>query len=348
LHGKVPDKLDLDCWVGRISYSDPPQRKANLIEFSGLARPPVPLPYDEAIKVMKAALERGANLWNGAEHYGPPTANSLHLLNHYFTIYPEDKDKVIITMKGDFSTNPPRAHTSPAGIRKSVNNCLAVLDDKVFLDIFTPGRIDPNIPIEETVGVLAEYIKAGKIGGYGLSECSAQSIRRAHAVHPLSMIEIELSLFSTDILTNGVAEACSELNIPIIAYSPLSRGFLTGDIKKLDDLAPEDPRRRFPRFQPEAFDTNIKLVEEIEKIATKTGFTMPQVAIAWVRAQGKRLGKHNVVIPIPGCTTVERIEENMKKVEVEEEDLKALNALVEGMIVIGDRYPEPFKKYMYV
>ena len=262
---------------------------------AGLNRPPQ-LPYNEASKVMKAALDRGASFWNGAEFYGTPTANCLHLLNHYFTTYPEDSKKVVLSIKGAISLAGP--DNSPVGIRKSVDNCLEVLDGKGFLNIFLPGRIDVRVPIEETVRTLAEYIKAGKIGGYGLSECSAETIRRAHAVHPLSAVEIELSLFSTDILSNGVAQICSELQIPMIAYSPLSRGFLTGQIKKLDDFPEDDSRRRFPRFQPDVFDLNVKLVKEIEELAKKTGYTMPQVALAWVTAQTKRT--NNPVIPHSG------------------------------------------------
>lgn len=312
-----------------------------VIILLGLTKPP-PLPYDEATKVMKAALERGANLWNGAEFYGPRTANSLQLLNHYFTTYPEDSKKVILSVKGAFS-HMAGPDNSLAGIRKSVDNCLEVLDGKAFLDVFLPGRIDPQVPIEETVGALAEYIKAGKIGGYGLSECSAESIRRAHAVHPVSAVEIELSLFATHTLNNGVAQTCSELKIPIIAYSPLSRGFLTGQINKLDDLSENDSRRLFPRFAPEAFDHNMKLVKEIEKLTKKTGHTMPQVAIAWVTSQAK---KWNIpVIPIPGCTKVARVKENITEVALNEQDLDELSQLAGKIPVHGNRYPEGSQKY---
>ena len=292
---------------------------------------------------MKAALERGANFWNGAEFYGPPTANSLQLLNHYFTTYPEDSKKVILSIKGAFSA-AAGPDNSPANIQKSVDNCLKILDGKAFLDIFLPGRIDPQVPVEETVGALAEYVKAGKIGGYGLSECSAETIRRAHAVYPVSAVEIELSLFATNILSNGVAQTCSELKIPIIAYSPLSRGFLTGQINKLEDLPDDDSRRRFPRFHPDVFDLNIKLVKEIEQLAKKTGYTMPQVAIAWVTAQTKKT--NNPVIPIPGCTTVARVEENLTQISLDEQDLDELSQMVEKMTVHGSRYPEPYQKYM--
>ncbi|KAM0471560.1 hypothetical protein ACHAPX_009215 [Trichoderma viride] len=307
----------------------------------GLNRPPV-MPYDEASRVMKTALDNGANFWSAAQYYGTPTANSLHLLNHYFTTYPEDSKKVILSIKGAFSRAGP--DNSPESIRNSVDNCLEVLDGKAFLDIYSPARIDPQVPIEETVRALVEYIKAGQIGGYGLSECSAATIRRAHSIHPVSAVEIELSLFATDILSNGVAQTCSELKIPIIAYSPLSRGFLTGQIKKLDDIPENDPRRLYPRFQPEVFDLNIKLVEEIEQLAKKTGYTMPQVAIAWVTSRA--IEWNIAVIPIPGCTTVARAVENSTQVSLQEQDLEELSQMVANMTVIGNRYPDMFQKYV--
>jgi pyridoxine 4-dehydrogenase len=158
-----------------------------------------PLPYDEAVEVMKAALDNGSNLWNGGEFYGPPNANSLHLLNHYFTKYPEDRNKIAICIKGAFTIHPTMGpDNSPEGIRKSIDNCLQILDDKVFIDIWEPARTDPKVDIETTIEVIAEYVKAGKIGGIGLSECNANTIRRAHAVHPITSVEVELSIFTTD------------------------------------------------------------------------------------------------------------------------------------------------------
>lgn len=298
--------------------------------------------YNEATKVMKAALDHGANFWDGAQFYGPPTANSLHLLNHYFTTYPEDSKKVVLSMKGAFSMGGP--DNSRVGIRKSIDKCLEVLDGKVFIDVFTPARIDPQVPIEETVQAIAEYIKAGKIGGYGLSECGVKTIRRAHAVHPISTVQIELSLFSTHTLSNGVVETCGELKIPVIAYSPLSRGFLTGQFKKFEDIPENDLRRTYPRFQPDVFDLNIKLVHEVEQVAKKKGYTMPQVALAWVSAQGQKT--NNPVIPIPGCTTVARVEENLTHVSLDGQDLDELSRLVEKITVHGERYPEHSRKYL--
>jgi pyridoxine 4-dehydrogenase len=302
-----------------------------------------PTPYSEATKVLKAALDHGANFWNAGNFYGPPTANSLQLLHHYFSQYPEDSKKIVLSMKGGFTPTGPDG--SAASIQRDVDNCLKVLDGTCFIDIFEPARVDPNTPIEETIKALGEYVKAGKIGGIGLSECSAATIRRAHAVHPLTVVEVEMSLFSTEALTNGVAKTCAELNIPLVAYSPLSRGWLTGQIRKLDDIPEDDSRRHFPRFQPDVFDLNLNLVKEIEKLAKKKGYTMPQVAIAWVTAQSKKAG-NPIIIPIPGCTTVSRVEENLKPVTLDEQDLAELSNVLARIQVHGDRYGGPYKRYM--
>jgi len=166
---------------------------------TGFTSRPNPTPYDEAATVLKAALEKGANFWNGGEFYGPPNANSLQLLNHYFTKYPEDKDKVAISIKGGFSFHPQMAiDSSPENVRKCIDNSLKILDGKAFIDIWEPARTDPKVEIETTIKTIAEYVKAGKIGGIGLSECSAKTIRRAHAVHPITAVEVELSIFTTD------------------------------------------------------------------------------------------------------------------------------------------------------
>ena len=179
---------------------------------------------------MKTALERGANNWNGGELYGTPERNSLHLLNEYFTKYPEDADKVVLSIKGGMVPGQMQVDGSKAGVQRSIDECLRVLDGKKFLDLFECARVDPNIPVEETIAAIAEYVKAGKLGGISLSEVNANTIRRAAKVHKISAVEVELSLWHTEILENGVAQACAELDIPIIAYSPLGRGFLVSQI----------------------------------------------------------------------------------------------------------------------
>jgi pyridoxine 4-dehydrogenase len=330
----------------------PRSRLETDIVDKGLTAKSPPTPYDEACKVLKIALEKGANLWNGGQFYGPQNASSLQLLNHYFTLHPSDAKRVVLSMKGCFnhptyiSEGPPGPDCSPKGIKTSIEKCLEVLGGKVCIDIFEPARLDPNVPVEDTMETLSEYVKAGKIGGIGLSEVNTTTIRRAHAVHPLSAVEIELSLFTIEPLTNGILDTCAELNIPVVAYSPLSKGWLTGQINHLDDI-PQNFGRLYPRFHPDAFGGNLKLVQAIENVARRKGCSLPQVALAWVIAMGKGKSRGGpIVVPIPGCKSVDRVKENLTSVELDETDLNALEKILGEINVCGDRYGESLKKYM--
>lgn len=298
-----------------------------------------PPPQDQAFEAMRTALSLGANFWNGGELYGPPTANSLQLLNAYFTKYPGDADKVILSIKGGLVPGQMKTDGSKANVQRSINECLKQLDGKKHLDLFECARVDPNVPIEETISYIAEYVKAGKVGGISLSEVSAASIRKAHSVHPISAVEVEYSLFALDIVDNGVAETCAELKIPIVTYSPLGRGFLTGRYKKYDDLEPDSMLRHYPRFQPDVFDENVKLVHAVDDLAKKKGTTPAQIALGWVLYQSGKNGMP-VLIPIPGATTSARIEENMKPAKLDAEDMKALDEIVKKFPQKGERYPE--------
>lgn len=230
---------------------------------------------------MKAALENGANFWNAGTFYGPPHANSLHLLRYYFTKYPEDVPRVVLSVKGAYDVKTQTPDGSPEGIRASVEEALEILDGVKAIDLFEPARVDSTVPIESTVATLVELINKGKILSYGLSEVSSSTIRRAYAVYPPAAIEEELSLFSRHVLEpNGVAETCRELGIPLVGYSPMGSGWLTGQFKTVADL-PDDYRRHFPRFQPEAFEKNLRLAEKVEEVARRKGCSPARVAIAW-------------------------------------------------------------------
>ncbi|KAL2277224.1 hypothetical protein FJTKL_00095 [Diaporthe vaccinii] len=270
--------------------------------------------------------------------YGTPEANSLHLLKYYFTKYPEDADKVVLSIKGayDRATNTPQG--SPEGIRASVEEALRVLDGAKKIDVFEMARVDPSVPVETSVAALAELVREGKIGGIGLSEVSGATIRRAAAVAEIAAVEIELSLFTTDVLGNGVADACHELGVALVAYSPVSRGWLTGEFRKPEDIAENDLRRHLPRFQPGAFEQNFKLVEAVEEVAKRKGATVAQVGIAWVRRQG--------AIPIPGSRRVERVVENCQDVELSADDLAEIQTLLESLPITGGRYPAAFESLL--
>lgn len=303
----------------------------------GLTWRPSPPSQDQSFAAMRTALSLGANNWNGGELYGPPERNSLHLLNEYFTQYPEDAEKVVLSIKGGVVPGQMKPDGSKEGVRRSIDECLKVLDGKKFLDLFECARVDPATPIEDTVGYIAEYVKAGKIGGIGLSEVSAASIRKAHKIHPIAAVEAELSLWSTDILENGVASTCAELGIPIIAYSPLGRGFLTGRYQKYSDIEKDSKLHLFDRFKPEVFDENVKLLHAVEDIAKAKKATPAQIALGWVLAQSGAQGMPTI-IPIPGATTSARIEENMKPVKLSPDDMSALNEILKKFAPLGGRY----------
>ncbi|RDW64734.1 hypothetical protein BP6252_10385 [Coleophoma cylindrospora] len=304
-----------------------------------LTRPWAPVEYAEAAKIMKTALAKGANFWNGSLFYGPPHANSLQVLKYYFDQYPEDSDKVVLSIKGAYDVSTFTPNCSPEGIRTSVEEALRVLDGAKKIDVFECARVDPNVPIETSIRTLAELVAEGKIGGISLSEVSAATIRRAHAVHPISAVEIELSLFTTDALTNGVVATCHELDIPLIAYSPLGRGWLTGQFRRYEDIPENDFRRFSPRFQPAVFGENLKVVEAVENIAKRKGVTVGQVAITWVR--------HHGAIPIPSATRVERLLENCTDVQLSEEDMEEIQKILDRLPVQGERYGGHHEKLLF-
>lgn len=288
---------------------------------------------------MKAAYDNGTIFWNGGEFYGTKDYNSMHLLAKYFTKYPEHARNVVLSIKGGFNEQM-KPDGTPEGIRRSVDNVIRTLGGKKTLDIFECARVDPNTPIETTIEALAEYIRDGKLKGISLSEVRAETIRRAHKVHPITCVEVEFSLWSTDILENDIAATCGELGIPIVAYSPLGRGFLTGEVKSLDDIPADDFRRHFPRFQPEVFEKNLEMVEELEKLAKKNGCSPAQLALAWIKQLSGKPGMPEI-IPIPGATTVKRVEENVQMITLKQPELEEIDKILKSMLVFGDRYGGP-------
>jgi aryl-alcohol dehydrogenase-like predicted oxidoreductase len=203
------------------------------------------------------------------------------------------------------------------------------------IDLYYQHRVDPNTPIEETVGEMARLVEAGKVRHLGLSEAAVETIRRAHAVHPIAALQTEYSLWSRD-PEDGILDVCRELGIGFVAYSPLGRGFLTGQIKSFDDLAPDDYRRNSPRLQGANFQKNLELVGRIEQIAAEKGCSPAQLALAWVLAQGEE------IVPIPGTKRRKYLEENVAALEVEitPEDLRRIDEVAPKGAAAGTRYPE--------
>ncbi len=226
---------------------------------------------------------------------------------------------------------------SEKNIRRSIDECLKVLDGKKFLDLFEPARQDPNVPLEETMNAMASYIKEGKLGGISLSEVTEEQIRKAEKLHKISAVEVEMSLHTPDVLHNGVAKACAEFDIPLIAYSPLGRGLLTAAVSKPEDMDKADMRHRLPRFQPGNMEKNAVMGQEIRKVATAKGCTPAQIALAWVRSRSGKEG-FPTIIPIPGSTTEERTLENGKEVTLSDEELKEIEEIMKKTEVAGGRY----------
>ncbi|OJJ49665.1 hypothetical protein ASPZODRAFT_149157 [Penicilliopsis zonata CBS 506.65] len=297
------------------------------------------LPSEEqSFETLDTALDLGANFWNGGELYGPVDFNSCHLLNKYFTKYPEKADKVILSIKGGNKVGELVWDGSEANIRRSVDECLRILDGKKTIDIFECARQDPKTTVEQTVTILAQYVKEGKIGGIGLSEVDAETVRRAHKVHPIAAVEVELSLFDTHILEDGTAKACAELGIPVVAYSPLGRGILAGAFTNLSEVPKGEFVHLLPRFQGEAMEQNLKLVNAVKELAARKNVAPAQIALAWVLALSEKPGMPTM-IPIPGATTKDRVTQNMRGVPVlSDADLAEIDAILKLHEVIGDRY----------
>lgn len=289
----------------------------------------------EAVATLHRALELGINLLDTADIYGPHTNEEL-----IGQAIRGKRGQVFVASKFGIVRDPAnpafRAVSGrPEYIRQSIEGSLKRLGVET-IDLYYQHRMDPNVPIEETVGAMADLVKAGKVRYLGLSEASATTLERAHKVHPISALQSEYSLWSRDQEGNGCLEACRRLGIAFVPYSPLGRGFLTGALKTADDFADDDYRRFSPRFQGDNFAKNLLLVEQVESLAAEKGVTAGQLALAWVLAQGDYL------IPIPGTKQRKYLEQNVAALEVKlsASELAALEAIFPASAVAGLRYTE--------
>ncbi|KAF7548383.1 hypothetical protein G7046_g8697 [Stylonectria norvegica] len=303
-----------------------------------------PITDEAAFNVIKTAINSGCNYFNGGEFYGPPTNNSLTLLNKYFAKYPEDADKVVLNIKGgiDPSFHPDGSVT---GITASIENSLKMLGPLGRIHQYEPARKDPKVDYDETLGAIDAQVKAGKIDGISVSEVNATTLRNAAKKFKITALETEVSLFCLDTLNNGTLEACAELGIPVLAYSPLGKGFLGGQFKKPDDLPEGDFRKHSPQFSEENFYKNLELVKGVEKLAAKKGVTSGQIAINWLLALSKRPGMPKI-IPIPGSQNADRVKENSKIIELTDEDLAEIEELLASFKPAGTRYAESHMTYV--
>jgi aryl-alcohol dehydrogenase-like predicted oxidoreductase len=284
----------------------------------------------ESIRTIQRALELGITLIDTAEAYGPYLNEEL-----VAKAIAGRRDQVVIATKfGLISRRGAEQRgldSRPENVRIAVEGSLRRLDTD-YIDLYYQHRVDPAVPIEETIGALSDLISAGKIRHIGMSEASPATIRRAQAVHPVAALETEYSLWTRD-PEGDLLSLVRELGIGFVAYSPLGRGFLTGQIKSMDQLDDTDFRRRNPRFAGTNLDRNLRIVTEVEAVAAEAGVTPAQVALAWLLAQG------DDIVPIPGTRRVSRLEENVAATEVKlsAEQLARLGALPAPA---GDRYED--------
>ncbi|KAF5619710.1 aldo keto reductase [Fusarium sp. NRRL 52700] len=305
-----------------------------------------PLPDEDAFAAIRTALDSGCNWLNGGEFYGPPDANSLALMRRYLEKYPADADRIVLTIKGGLGPNYVPLGTKE-NIRRSIDDCIETLGPVGRIASFEIGRKDPNVDYEEdTLAAISESVKDGKIDGISCSELNANTLRSAAKKFKITALEIELSLFTTDPLTNGLLEVCGELDIPVLAYSPLGRGFLGGQIRSVEDLPVNDMRAKIhPRWQGDNFRKNVQLVDDIEALAKKKGCTVSQIAINWLLSLSRRPGMPTIV-PIPGSTKPDRIRENATIIDLTEADLRDIDTLLASFTPAGDRYPPQHMKYV--
>lgn len=286
----------------------------------------------ESIAVVHRAIELGVTFFDTAEVYGPFTSEQL-----VGRAIQGRRDQVVIATKFgyDISGNTRQGlNSKPEHVRKVCDESLKRLGTD-YIDLFYQHRVDPSVPIEETVGAMAELVQQGKIRYLGLSEASPDTIRRAHAVHPISALESEYSLWERGPEAQ-VLPTVRELGIGFVPYSPIGRGFLTGQIKRFEDFAEDDYRRSDPRFQGENFNLNLKLVDQVKQIAQEKNATPSQIALSWLLHQG------DDIAPIPGTKRIAYLEENAAAADVElsREVLDQLNKIAPVGVASGDRYSE--------
>jgi aryl-alcohol dehydrogenase-like predicted oxidoreductase len=289
----------------------------------------------KAVELVRRALDLGINFLDTANIYGDSEIKVGKALQGR-------RDDVVLATKFGIVTDSPAQSRgvdgSPENARRACDLSLKRLG-RDHIDLYYLHRVDPQVPIEETVGAMAELVRAGKVRFLGLSEASADRVRRAHRIHPITAVQTEYSLFSREPEEN-LLPVLRELDIALVAYSPLGRGFLGGRFRSVDDLAPGDWRRNNPRFQDASFSANLALADRLEELAREKGYTAAQIALAWL------LRRHRDVIPIPGTSSVTRLEENARAVDVQldEDEFKKIEDAFPHGAVQGERYSPDMMK----
>lgn len=295
---------------------------------------------NEAHEVLRRSLELGVNHWDTADLYGAGENEKL-----IAPILKEHREEVFLATKfGNVFDRSLTSHQDQVaanagwivdGTPEYAKKCIDLSLQRLgvdHVDLYYLHRIDAEVPIEETIGAMADMVKAGKVKAIGISEASSETVRRAHATHPIAAVQNEFSLWTRD-YEEDVLPLCNELGITFVPYSPLGRGFLTGEIKSIDDLAADDWRRNNPRFQGENFQKNFEMVDQVKAIAERRGVTPSQVALAWVLSFGEHIA------PIPGTKRVKYLELNAASADLEltPDEIETLSQIAPP---VGDRYPE--------
>ena len=288
---------------------------------------------EESIRTIHRALDLGVTFLDTADVYGPHTNEILvgrAIRDRRASIVLATKFGNVRDSSGAFMG----VNGSPEYVRRCCEGSLKRLGIEV-IDLYYQHRVDLNVPIEETIGAMAELVRAGKVRYLGMSEAAPGTLRRAAAVHPIVALQSEYSLWTRDVESNGVLSTCRELGIGFVPFSPLGRGFLTGRFKAMADLAEDDVRRTYPRFQAGNFERNMSLVRKIEEIATQKECTPAQLALAWLLAKG------DDIVPIPGSKRRSRVEENVGAADValNAQDVATLDTLAPAGVAVGERYP---------
>ena len=288
---------------------------------------------DESIRTIHRALDLGVTFLDTADVYGPHTNEVL-----VGRAIRDRRSSVVLATKfgnvRDASGANIGVNGSPEYVRRSCDASLKRLGVDV-IDLYYQHRVDLDVPIEDTIGAMAELVRAGKVRYLGMSEAAPGTLRRAAAVHPISALQSEYSLWTRDVENNGVLSTCRELGIGFVPFSPLGRGFLTGRFKEMADLPADDVRHTYPRFQPGNFERNMALVRKVEEIAAQKPCTPAQLALAWLLAKG------DDIVPIPGSKRRSRVEENIGAVRVTltPQEVAALDEIAPPGVAAGERYP---------
>ncbi|WP_018896838.1 aldo/keto reductase [Rhizobium sp. 2MFCol3.1] len=295
------------------------------------------LSTQESVTLVRQAVERGVTFFDTAEVYGPYTNEEI-----VGEALRPMRDRVVIATKFGFNIVDGKmagVNSRPEQIRKAAEGSLKRLGIDV-IDLLYQHRVDPNVPIEDVAGTIKDLIAEGKVRHFGMSEPGAQTVRRAHAVQPVAALQNEYSLWTRGPETNGILEACEELGIALVAYSPLGKGFLTGAMNKDTKIGEGDFRKMLPRFTPEAMEKNQALIDLLKRIAEDKKATPAQIALAWL------LARKPWIVPIPGTTKLHRLEENLGAADValSADDLAQIETAAAAIQVEGERYPEQLMK----